>query len=119
MKANFYFFNDTCKRLDVAGYVAGIWRHEGYGTTNGSGHQAQFEMAASLVEYSLYNNEEAVYEITQADARATVVALARLIDNGIRTDGGHEEPVDGKNWVGDLFLWAQSQLKFINRLIYT
>jgi hypothetical protein len=118
-KANFYFFNDTCKRLDVAGYVAGIWRHEGYGTTNGSGHQAQFEMAASLVEYSLYNNEEAVYAITQADARAAVVALARLIDNGIRMDGGHEEPVDGKNWVGDLFLWAQSQLKFINRLIYT
>jgi hypothetical protein len=118
-KANFYFFNATCKTLDVAGLIAGIWRHEGYGTTNGSGHQAQFEMTASLPEYSLYNNEEAVFAITQADARTTVVALARSIDDGIRQFGGSEGPVDGNNWTGNLYKWFSYALKFVEWLVYT
>lgn len=113
-KANFYFFNATCKRLDVAGFIAGVWRHEGYGTNNNGGHQAQFELAASMPEYNLYNKGEAVYAITQADARSIVVAIARFVDNNLALIGARESTVAGKNWGGDLFLWAASLKRFVS-----
>ena len=103
--------------MDVDGYIAGVWRHEGYGTTNGSGHQAHNEMTASLPEYMLYENEEPVFTVIQADLRNTVIDIARSIDDGIRINSAGEQGINGYNWQGTLFRWDRTILRFTASLI--
>jgi len=104
-KATFYFFNETCKKVDVAGYVKGTWNHEGYGLANGTGHQAQLEMAARRPEYELYAVEEQVFAPTQTDARTLVRSTALSIATHLDELAADHSNIYGKNWVGTLWKW--------------
>jgi hypothetical protein len=121
-KANFYFFNATCRGTDPAGLIAGVRRHEGYGTTVGvsqeNGHQIQLEKGASLPEYSLYLIEEEVFGMNEAQTRTFVVNNAKTVVNGLKPIWAAHANWQA-NWSGSLWHWSPSDFKFLLRDVTT
>jgi len=115
-QANFYFFNKTCKGVDVDGLISGVWSHEGYGSADGNGHEAQLERGAQLPENELYVNEEGVYGLDQSSIRKSVVGLSRRIVLDLQPIWGDHCVIRDNYTPRDVWYWIPNPPHFLNLL---
>jgi hypothetical protein len=96
----------------------GIWAHEGMGSNNGNGHEAQNRVAAGKPQNDVYEVIEPIYGPTDGDLRAQVLATVGEIDNRIQRYGGDHRRVNG-NWCGSVWLFDPASGSFLLARILT
>ena len=103
--ANFYTYNVACKKINLdSGMFKGLYNHEGYGTSNNSGHQAQIEIAARKPDNNLYARAERLFAEGNERTADAVYDLANNIAadlNGV----GQDHTKVANNWSGWVWRW--------------
>lgn len=113
---NFYTFNTKCRKVDLTGFFNGLWKHEGYGVGNNSGHQAQLEIAASLPDNDLYALEERVFSEGEGNTRAAVVSEAdRIAALLVPVFASHTNV--NNNWSGWVWRWYPPSSVFFSSFV--
>lgn len=103
--ANFYTYNVACKKYNLeAGMFTGLYNHEGYGTSNNSGHQAQLEIAARKPDNNLYVRAERIFAVGDQNTRDAVFNLVSGIASDLNGLWGDHTKV-ANNWSGWVWRW--------------
>ena len=101
---NQYSFNETCKRVGLSQMFNGIWDHEGFGSRNGNGHEAQGRIAARDLNNDPYRGIEAATARSDADLKFNVAFEVDSRDQAISVFSGDHNVVSN-NWCGSIWIW--------------
>ncbi len=118
--ANFYNFNNKCKKINLNSFFAGLWNHEGFGSTGVNGHESQARIAAADPANNVYNLVERVYGTTLDDVQYLAGDQAYQASQRISTVSADHSVVKN-NWCGSLWqydptpaYWVYAALLTIN-----
>jgi hypothetical protein len=114
-KANFYFYNKNCGKVNVDYFISTIFLHEGRGCCSGNGHQAQLEIAANEAAHMLYERNEGDLALDQVTARRLVYSDAKAINAKLNARWASHMNVKG-NISMVIWGWYRVDNKFYSRL---
>lgn len=122
--ANFHRYNLECQNLDMEGFVAAVWGHEGFGHGGGAGHESLARAAASQTGNDPHKAVDALVtaDSVRLDERVLAAVGPIAIDITTRADdnpgSGPTTAVPSGNFPGGLlWFWALPPGQFTSQTI--
>jgi len=111
---NFFNFNDKCKNVGLTPFIDGLWAHEGFGTSNNNGHEAQGRLAAADPANNVHRLVEGAFGASESDVRYNAADEAFQASRRMAiVSSSHAFVKD--NWCGSLWRFNTAT----NRWIYS
>jgi hypothetical protein len=123
---NFYNYNKECQGLDMAAFVEGVLRHEGFGTaaTGSKGHESLARAAAAEPGMDPYVESFALADVDSATLASRVQAVVEVIAKNLddrsddSTASAPSYPVPSQNWgPDDWWVWMTTQVDWTKHTI--